>query len=98
MDYNPYLQAEKVTRSNDERPKGNIETIGSGGNIINQTRATSPTKYENELGAALEDIFGSGVTELMDVIKHLNDKGILSPNGTPWVEQTFRLEMARLGY
>ena len=62
-----------------------------------QARTRAPTSYEDQLGDAIERAFGAGVTELRDMVAHLNASGPSCENGQPWSEASFRELMARLG-
>ncbi len=63
----------------------------------NQTRLHEPTDYELALSAALEAAFSDGVTELADLVRSLNDRGVRDRNGNAWTEDSFAAEMADLG-
>jgi hypothetical protein len=63
-----------------------------------QARERAPTPYEDLLGDAIERAFASGVTQLEDLVAHLNRGGPRGPNGEPWTVDSYRQEMARLGY
>lgn len=62
-----------------------------------QARQRPPTPYEDLLGDAIERAFGSGVTELRDLVVSLNATGPSSENGEAWTEASFTALMARLG-
>lgn len=85
-EYNPFLTKSSATR-------GRVETRE---NIPWQTRAAAPTEYENRLGDALVEIFGSGVDALPDIVRRLNEKPIPDPAGQPWTEASFQAEMKKL--
>ena len=97
MDYNPHLQPWKRSEPNKEAGKGSIEIPDEIENIVHQTRSASPSDYENQLGEALESIFGDGVTELADIVDCLNKRGVHAPHGQKWTESSFCVEMSRLG-
>ena len=97
MDYNPHLQTWKRSEPNKEAGKGSIEIPDEIENIVHQTRSASPSDYENQLGEALESIFGDGVTELADIVNCLNKRGVQAPRGQKWTERSFCAEMSRLG-
>ena len=97
MDYNPKLKHRQLPGANKAAGKGNIEHPGQVKNIVHQTRATSPTDYENELGQALEKIFSDDVIELENIISRLNEMGVQTHSGDAWTEESFRSEMKRLG-
>ena len=63
-----------------------------------QARTRAPTPYEDLLGDAIERAFGSGVTELPDMVARLNATGPACENGRPWTEASFTALMARLGH
>jgi len=97
MDHNPYLKPWQKPEPNHEAGKGIIEMPDEIVNLVHQTRATPPSDYENQLGEALEQIFGEDVVELKDIINRLNEIGIQAPYGAAWTEDTFCSEMKRLG-
>ena len=97
MDHNPHLKPWQRPEPNQEAGKGKIENPDEVVNIIHQTRATPPTEYENQLGLALEKIFGDDVVELGEVVKCLNQMGVQAPYGEAWTEDSFSSEMKRLG-
>ena len=97
MDYNPHLNRLQRSASNQEAAKGTIEKPDEVVNLVHQTRKNSPTDYENLLGNALEEIFGSGIVELKDIISRLNEMGVRAPTGDDWSEKSFRSEMEDLG-
>ena len=63
-----------------------------------QARERQPTAYEDLLGDAIERAFGSGVTELPDLVARLNATGPSCADGAPWTEALFTALMARLGH
>ena len=97
MDYNPNLKNRQLPEANNGACRGNLEHPGEVINIVHQTRATSPTDYENELGQALEKIFSDNVIELENIISRLNEIGVQTHSGSAWTEESFRSEMKRLG-
>ena len=72
MDHNPYLNPWQKPEPNQEAGKGKIEVPDEIVNLVHQTRATPPSDYENQLGEALERIFGEDVAELKDLQKALH--------------------------
>jgi len=63
-----------------------------------QARTRPPTAYENLLGDAIEHAFGSGVTELKDLVNALNATGPLPQSSdTLWTETLLAAELKRLG-
>ena len=97
MDYNPNLKLWQLPEANNVAGKGKIEHPEEIVNIVHQTRAASPTDYENELGQALEEIFSDNVIELEEIISRLNKMGVQTQSGAAWTEESFRSEMKRLG-
>ena len=97
VDYNPHLNRLQRSKSNQEAAKGTIEKPDEVTNLVHQTRGNSPTDHENLLGNALEEIFGSGIVDLKDIINRLNEMGVRAPNGDDWSEKSFRSEMENLG-
>jgi hypothetical protein len=66
-------------------------------NETHQTRNREPTAYENLLGDAIEHAFGSGVTELADLVTALNNSGPQPQSrDTLWTEATLAAELSRL--
>ena len=86
-----------MPEANNVAGKGKIELPEEMVNIVHQTRAASPTDYENELGQALEEIFSDNVIELENIISRLNEMGVQTHSGAAWTEESFRSEMKRLG-
>ncbi|MEK9677741.1 MAG: recombinase-like helix-turn-helix domain-containing protein [Rhodospirillaceae bacterium] len=97
MDHNPYLKPWKRPEPNQRAGMGRLEIPENVENIVWQTRPATPTEYEIQLGDALESIFGDGHEELADVVAQLNERGIQSPHGGDWTEESFQAEMKRLG-
>ena len=95
-DFNPHLKAWVRPHPSQSAVRGSIDTPGAIANIVWQTRSHVPTEYENRLGDALEAIFEAGATELDDVVRQLNDRGLLTVDGIPWTTQSFADEMHRL--
>ena len=93
MDHNPWLS----------RPRGNK---GDAGAIEDprrpellrwQTRAHTPTAFEERLADALTAIFGDSVHDLPGIVDRLNAAGISDPQGRPWTEAGFEAAMRELG-
>ncbi len=63
----------------------------------NQAQTRPQTQYEDLLGDAIERAYGSGITQLDELVAYLNKSGPLGMNGAPWTPETFKQEMARLG-
>ena len=97
MDYNPNLKPWRRPEPNQVAGKGRIENPDKVENIVHQTRHSPPTEYENRLGDALTEIFGSGIGDLGEIVTSLNTMGVKSPDGKRWSEESFGIEMKRLG-
>jgi len=63
-----------------------------------QARERAPTAYEDLLGDAIERAFAGGVTQIEDLVAALNRTGPTAPNSQPWTVDSYRAEIARLGY
>jgi hypothetical protein len=98
MDHNPHLKSWEVPTPNKVAGKGSVEVPADIENIVWQTRAAPPSAYEIVLGDAIETAFGEGHYDIEHLVNRINDLGVLSPEGTPWTEDRFKAEMARLGY
>ncbi|WP_179402080.1 recombinase-like helix-turn-helix domain-containing protein [Burkholderia guangdongensis] len=96
VNFNPYLKPWKAPEPNNVAGKGQIEQPGQVENQIWQTRKAEPTRYENDFGDALEQVFGAGATELADVVDGLNRLGFRTPDGALWTTERFRSEVASL--
>lgn len=97
MDHNPFLKPTASVKSGDAAGKGRIERPGEAQNIVWQTRAAPPSLYENQLGDALQSLFGAGITDLAGVVAGLNEMGVRVPGGGLWTEENFQHEIKRLG-
>ncbi|MEU8620519.1 recombinase-like helix-turn-helix domain-containing protein [Streptomyces sp. NPDC048623] len=64
---------------------------------VHQSRTREPTPYEFQLAATLEEVFTQEGHELADVVRGLNARKVRTPDGTPWTEESFRIEIDRLG-
>ncbi|WP_336791995.1 recombinase-like helix-turn-helix domain-containing protein [Gordonia malaquae] len=64
--------------------------------VPDQARVTDPTPYESRLAKAIEQVFGDGGHTLEALVEGLNQIGIISPDGTPWSQESFQVEIARL--
>ena len=98
-DHNPWLNQQKRTPEGDP-PKGGEDTIERPAEVKNitwQTRAASPTPYEQTLCDALERLFGEGVDTLDQLVAGLNSSGIAHPDGGEWTVANYESAMARLG-
>ena len=80
-----------------EAGKGKIEVPGEIKNVAWQTRGEAPSNYEAQLTDALENIFGRDIDELPEIVAALNEHKVLTPDGTPWTEDSFQAEFKRLG-
>ncbi|MEO1225999.1 MAG: recombinase-like helix-turn-helix domain-containing protein [Pseudomonadota bacterium] len=98
MDHNPHLKSWAAPTPNKIAGKGQVEIPAEAENIVWQTRAAPPSAYENALGDAIETAFGEGHYDLAPLVARINELGVMSPEGTPWTEDRFKTEMARLGY
>lgn len=98
MDHNPHLKSWQAPAPNKVAGKGRIEIPADVENIVWQTRPAPPSSYENALGDAIETAFGEGHYELAALVARINELGVMSPDGTPWTDDRFAAEMARLGY
>lgn len=96
VNFNPSLQPWKAPSPNNVAGKGQIEQPGQVENMIWQNRKAEPTQYENDLGDALEQVFGTGATELADVVDGLNRIGFRAADGSLWTAERFRAEIAAL--
>jgi hypothetical protein len=94
--FNPYLQPWRAPEPNNVAGKGQIELPGTAPNQVWQTRDAEPTRYENDLGDALERVFDSGATELDEVVERLNQLGSRAPDGAPWTAERFCAALAAL--
>ncbi len=97
MDYNPNLKPWNRSEPNQVAGKGRIERPYTSENLTHQTRSTSPTEYENRLGEALMEVFESDIDQLSEIVNKLNEMGLKSSDGELWSEESFQLEMKRLG-
>jgi hypothetical protein len=97
MDHNPNLKPWRRPEPNQVAGKGRIEDPDKVENIVHQTRSSPPTEYENRLGDALMEIFDSDIEELTAIVSALNRMGVKAPNGEFWSEESFQIEMRRLG-
>lgn len=97
MDHNPLLKVWRRPQPNEVAGKGRIEAPDTAENIVWQNRAAAPTSYENDLADALIACFETGIEDLPALVAALNDRGVLAPDGTPWTEESFGREIARLG-
>jgi hypothetical protein len=63
-----------------------------------QARKRPNTQFEELLGDSIERAFGNGVTELPDLLAHLNRAGPPCPLTTgEWTPDAYTTLMARLG-
>ena len=66
-------------------------------NIVWQTRTHEQTAFERRLSTAMERAFADGITELDDLVEHLNQDGIRDEQNRSWTTDSFRAVMAELG-
>ena len=66
-------------------------------NIVWQTRTHEQTAFERRLSTAMEKAFADGITELDDLVEHLNQDGIRDEQNRSWTTDSFRAVMAELG-
>ena len=66
-------------------------------NIVWQTRTHEQTAFERRLSTAMENAFADGITELADLVEHLNQDGIRDEQNRSWTTDSFRAVMAELG-
>ena len=93
--HNPYLRPQATPT--DGPAKGSIDRPGEIPNFAWQTRAASPTDFENRLGDAFETIFDAGIVDPPGIIARLQELGIAHPDGAAWTEDRFLTLMHRLG-
>ena len=99
MNYNPELKNWRQAKPNEHAGIGQIEAPDDQHfNIPIQNRESEPTAYETDLCLALHQLFLSNVSGLKDLVKGLNEAGVFSESGEPWSEESFCIEMKRLGY
>ena len=65
-------------------------------NIVWQTRAREQTEFEKRLSVGMEGAFADGVTELDDLVSHLNRNKIYDEHNKPWTSDSFCAAMAEL--
>ena len=93
MNHNPYLKSNKSEEVSDNPARGRIEYPENIVNIPWQTRPETPTDYEQELTETLSQIFEADVDDLPGLVSELNRRNVFSPDGTPWTEEKFKLEL-----
>lgn len=96
VNFNPSLKPWRAPQPNNVAGKGVIEQPGQVENIVWQTRKAEPTRYENDLGDALEQVFESGAIELDEVVAGLNRIGFRTPDGEMWDEQRLAAQFRQL--
>ncbi|CAK9890731.1 MULTISPECIES: recombinase-like helix-turn-helix domain-containing protein [Pseudomonas] len=63
-----------------------------------QARKRPNTPFEELLGDSIERAYGNGVTQLPELLAHLNLAGPPCPlTGGEWTEDSYKTLMARLG-
>ena len=97
MNYNPNLQRLRRPELNQEAGKGKIEKPDAIGNIVWQTRSAAPTEFEIQLGDALQEIFDADIDTLPEIVAELKKRGVQTPDGGAWTEESFQAELNRLG-
>lgn len=98
LDYNPKLKTWLENKPNPDAGINNIQIPGEVEHIIWQHRSHAPTAYELSLAKHLITAFTSGAKSLSDIVTALTEQGMLLENGDAFTEESFRAEMARLGY
>lgn len=96
MIYNSNLK-DRQQSSSQEAGKGKIQIPAEIENVAWQTRGEAPSEYEAALTDALEDLFGKNIETLPDIVAALNDRNVFAPDGTPWTQESFQIEIKRLG-
>jgi hypothetical protein len=96
VNFNPYLKPWLAPQPNNVAGKGVIEKPGEATNFVWQTRKAEPTRYENDLGDALEQVFEAGAVELQEVVDGLNRLGFRSQEGETWTAERLAAEFSRL--
>ncbi len=72
------------------------DRIREPGNVVWQTRRRQQTEFEKRLSLGMESGFADGVTELDDIVSHLNRNKIFDEHNKPWTTDSFREAMAEL--
>ncbi len=98
MSYNKKLATWLKPNPEPKAGINNIQVPGEVEHVIWQSRDHEPTQYELDLVDVLIKGFGSGITELEEIVDFINKEGVYDAKGTPWTPQSFEREMARLGY
>ena len=65
-------------------------------NIVWQTRRRTQTDYELRLSKEMEKAFAGGITELEDLVRHLNENDVFDETNKPWTSDSFCVAMTRL--
>lgn len=97
-DYNVKLKNWLEKRPNPDAGINNIQIPGEVKHIVWQHRSHSPTKYELALAQNLIEAFTGGAKSLSEVVNALNKQGMLLETGDQFTEESFKAEVARLGY
>jgi hypothetical protein len=96
VNFNPHLRPWQAPQPNNVAGKGVIEEPGRAWTMVWQTRRAEPTQYENDLGDALEKVFGAGALEPGEVADGLNGLGFRMRTGGPWTGETLAAELRAL--
>ena len=96
MKYNVNLKHRRRSAPQ-EAGKGKIEVLAEIENVAWQTRGEAPSEYEVALTDALEDLFGRDIDTLPEIVAALNDLNLQAPDGSLWTEESFQIEIKRLG-
>jgi hypothetical protein len=96
MDHNPYLKLKKYGHKEENSGRGRIEHPEAIVNIPWQTRSKTPTGYEITLTKTLSQIFEADIDSLPKIVSELNSRKTLAPDGKPWTEEKFKMEIKRL--
>jgi hypothetical protein len=61
-----------------------------------QAKLRPSTPYEDLLGDAIERAFGSGISELAELVEYLNKSGPAAPNGQVWTPALYEQQIAKM--
>ena len=65
-------------------------------NVVWQTRTRKQTEFEQRLSLAMEKAFSEGVTELDELVAHLNGNKVHDEDDVEWTAESFCAVMAEL--